>query len=501
MSQIWNASDIPQQNVPLRRLRPTKAVREPCRFADSFCRSIWVRRASTGSGSVIWVHFLLALSVGLPGCAQTDRDSARNSAVLQDTDIAAAADHSALPVAMLTRPAFDNQSLSLGRVLMLVAAGNADLMATSAGVDAVAARRINAGMLTNPEGSIYSEDFGGPHPHNMQTTLQLSQALPLTNKLSQQQTLANDEHDVARRDFEIRRLEIFGDAARTFIALLVAQQRAALANEQLSLVERLSTSEQAQVDAGQAAPFERSRAIAASADARLRALEARQDIQVLRTRLASFWGGEATSLREATGDLTHLPPIPARSELMARIAASPEMMRSAAEIALRRSAVALERSKATPDIVLNGGIRRHEAEGNYDFVAGASMPLPVINQNQSGIAEAAKKQQQAEFQQMAAKNRVKAMINEDCDRLSSIAAEIDTLQKTLIPSSESAASALREGYRLRKFRLSELLIAEQSLNVLRDKLLTTLGSYHQSYVDLEQLLGGDLYVSSNQKTQ
>jgi len=63
--------------------------------------------------------------------------------------------------------------LNLGRVLALVAAGNPDLMASSAGVAAVAARSIDAGKLANPEGGILFEDFSGQHPANAQTTLQL----------------------------------------------------------------------------------------------------------------------------------------------------------------------------------------------------------------------------------------------------------------------------------------------------------------------------------------
>lgn len=73
------------------------------------------------------------------------------------------------------------------------------------------------------------------------------------------------------------------------------------------------------------------------------------------------------------------------------------------------------------------------------------------------------------------------------------------MQKTLIPALENAISAVREGYEAHKFPLSELLIAEQSLSALREKQATTLGIYHQNYVDLEQLLGGEFYGRPIQK--
>jgi cobalt-zinc-cadmium efflux system outer membrane protein len=404
--------------------------------------------------------------------------------------VATAAPPSSAP---LPKPALSNGSLSLSEALELVASRNADLSAAQRGVDVVAAREIDAGKPANPEIGIFSEDLG-ERPHrgvvNTQTTLQLSQAIPLTGKLGYDQALARGQRTVADREYEIKRLEILGDATRAFIGLLVAQRRASLANEELALVERLAAAEEAQVAAGQTAPYERSRAVAALAEARLRIAETRRDIDVLRHRLTSFWTSDTVSFREVTGDLGRLPPTPALPKLLARLDGSPEIARNAAEIELRRSALTLERARAVPDLTVSGGVRRHEDEGDYAFVVGVAIPLQIFSRNRSGITEAAQKQQQAELQLAAARNHLRAAVNELYARVTSTAAEIETLRATLIPSSERAIAALREGYRLRKFRLSELLIAEQSLMALRDKLLTALGSYHQGYADLEQLLGG-----------
>jgi cobalt-zinc-cadmium efflux system outer membrane protein len=449
-------------------------------------------------------HVFAALAIVLGGCAQLDHSvdspALSQEVVVDNLPAARPPGDTALdshpPRHTTTAPR--DRSLSLGAVLALVEAENADLMASSAGVAAVAARQIDAGKLANPEASIYSEDIG--LRSHTQTTLALGQALPLTAKLSHQQAVARGEHNVAQRDADVRRLEIYGETARTFIALLVAQQRAALANDQLALVKRVSAAEEARVEAGQMAPYERSRAVAALAEAQLRVEEARRDVQVLRQRLASYWNGDVASFREVSGDLGRVPTIPPLPLLLARLDGSPEVVRTAAEIELRRSALALERAKASPDITVIGGIRRHEEEVNYAFVAGLSIALPVTNRNESGITEAAHRRQQAEFQFTAVKRRLKAVISEDYEKLKATAAEIEALQKTLIPSLENAISALREGYQARKFPLSQLLIAEQSLSGLRDKLLMTLGTYHRSYVDLEQLLGGELYGQPSQKS-
>jgi len=451
-------------------------------------------------------HLAAALIFLLGGCTQFNDfvetpASAPHAVVVNNSNPARPFGDAALastqPRATAAPSAPSTRLLTLGAALALVQAQNADLIANAAGVAAVAARQIDAGKLINPEASIYVEDIG--FRPETQTTLQLSQALPLTAKLAHEQAVARGARDVAQREADVRRLEIYGETARTFIALLVAQRRAALANDQLTLVKRLSAAQEARVEAGQRAPFERSRAVAALAEAQLRVEEIHRDIQVLRQRLASFWNGDVKSFREVSGDLDRIPAIPALPVLLTRLDGSPEVVRVAAEIALRRSALALEQAKATPDLIVTGGVRRHEEFGNYAAVAGLAMPLPIINRNESGIAEAAYRREQAELELTAVRRRVKAIVSENFEKLKATAAEIEALQKTLIPASENAIAAVREGYEARKFPLSELLIAEQSLAALREKLATTLGAYHQYYVDLEQLLGGEFDSRSSEK--
>jgi hypothetical protein len=55
-------------------------------------------------------------------------------------------------------------------------------------------------------------------PSHTDTTLALGQALPLTAKLSHQQAVALGQHDVAQREADVRRLEIYGEITGTFIA-------------------------------------------------------------------------------------------------------------------------------------------------------------------------------------------------------------------------------------------------------------------------------------------
>ena len=181
-----------------------------------------------------------ALAIILCGCAQLDysvESTASSPPLLTTGNVSRPIGDSALDSDLPRRTtiALRDRSLSLGAALALVQAENADLIASAAGVAAVGARQIDAGKLTNPEASIYVEDIG--FRPETQTTLQLSQALPLTAKLAHQQAVARGEHDVAQREADVRRLEIYGETARTFIALLVAQRRASLANDQLTLVK------------------------------------------------------------------------------------------------------------------------------------------------------------------------------------------------------------------------------------------------------------------------
>ena len=127
-----------------------------------------------------------ALAIILCGCAQLDysvESTASSPPLLTTGNVSRPIGDSALDSDLPRRTtiALRDRSLSLGAALALVQAENADLIASAAGVAAVGARQIDAGKLTNPEASIYVEDIG--FRPETQTTLQLSQALPLTAKL------------------------------------------------------------------------------------------------------------------------------------------------------------------------------------------------------------------------------------------------------------------------------------------------------------------------------
>src|SRR5690554_3684206 len=87
--------------------------------------------------------------------------------------------------------------------------------------------RIKAGLLPNPEASLEVENFSGSGPMNniksAETTIALSQLIELGGKRMRREQLAATEKNLARWDYEVKRIDLLSQTASAFIDVLGAQ--------------------------------------------------------------------------------------------------------------------------------------------------------------------------------------------------------------------------------------------------------------------------------------
>lgn len=97
------------------------------------------------------------------------------------------------------------------------------------------ARRLQAGLLPNPEVEIDIEEFGGSSTRTgfdaATTKLQLSQLTELGGKRGFRTRVADIEKDLAEWDYRAGRLNVLTDATKAFIDVLAAQEQLALAGD------------------------------------------------------------------------------------------------------------------------------------------------------------------------------------------------------------------------------------------------------------------------------
>ena len=184
--------------------------------------------------------------------------------------------------------------LSLQEALSLALRGNPRLRAFSLQVRAAEARRLQAGLLPNPELSLEVEEFGGTGGRaafrGAQTTLALTQVLQLGGKRAKREKAAALERDLAAWDFLEARIDVYARTAKAFVRLLAAQERLAVAREGRDLARRLRELSAARVRAGKASPLEETKAALQLSVARVALERARREVDLARRGLAALWG-------------------------------------------------------------------------------------------------------------------------------------------------------------------------------------------------------------------
>lgn len=401
-------------------------------------------------------------------------------------------------------PAFATatDSISLRDAIAFALLHNPRLAAFAWETRAREARLLQAGQLPNPVLGVDAEDIGASKvggsvfPRDQlvkpQTTVRLGQLIELGGKRSARQRLAARTRDLAAWDFETARIDVFTNVTHAFVDVLAAQEMVALTEQTTQLVERVRKSVGARVLAGVVSPIEETRAEVALATARVESNRALRQLEAGRRRLATYWGTSGPTFPAATGNLNVTPPVPAFTELTARLVANPDLARWAVEILQREAALAAERSIRIPDVTLSAGYRRFSDLRVGAAVVGASLPLPLFDRNSGGIQEAKSRLSKAYEERRAAEARVSAALAEAYRAVASAYDEVTALRTTVVPGSRETFAAVSEGYRLGKFGYLDVLDAQRTMIAASGQYLRALADYHKAVADVERLIGEPL---------
>jgi cobalt-zinc-cadmium efflux system outer membrane protein len=399
-------------------------------------------------------------------------------------------------------PLFANPSdtVSLRDVIALSLLHSPDLAAFAWEIRAREARVVQAGRLPNPIVGVLAEDFGaskssevgGPLLVQRQTTMQLSQLIELPGKRLARLGLAARSRELAAWDYEAARMNVLTRVTHNFIDVLVAQEMVSLTRQTADLVEQVRQSVGARVVAGVVSPIEETKADVALASARVESDRALRLLDASRDRLATLWGSSEAVFRWAVGDLNIVSDLPSIAMLQARLTQNPELARWVTEISQRQAALSVERSNRLPDLTITAGYRRFADLGVNAYLAGVSLPLPLFDRNQGGIAEATSLLNKAYEERRGTEARISATLRDAYRALSSAHQEVIALRETVLPGSRQTFEAVSEGYRLGKFGYLDVLDAQRTLVAAGGQYLRAVSDYHKAVADVERLIGAPL---------
>lgn len=370
------------------------------------------------------------------------------------------------------------------------------LKSFSLDVRAAEARKLQAGLLPNPEIDVEVEEFGGTGERtsfdSSETTIQIGQLIELANKRSKRTHLASLEKDLAELKFESERLDVMSDVAGGFLDVLAAQEQLSLAKELCELSEKAYNTVAVRVKAGQDSPIEETKAKIALSNTRIELEKAGKELLSARHQLAATWGSSNPAFEKVTGEFYDISPVPSFGELAGLISQNPDIARWPTETERRRAALELEKAKATSDITVGGGMQYFGEGDDSAFIVGLSIPFPLFDRNQGNIQDAMYMLAKTEEQYKAAQAELLAALAEASTRLSSFFSEITTIKNDLLPLANSAFDAAGQGYRQGKFEYLVVLDSQRTFFEIRARYIEALAGYHKARTDVERLIARDI---------
>jgi len=386
--------------------------------------------------------------------------------------------------------------IALRHALSMALMHNPELNAFSLEVRAQEARVLQAGLLPNPEIEIEAENFGGSgdfrSSDSAEATIQLSHLVELGGKRSKRKRVASLERDLAQWDYESKRADVLTEVTTAFVDVLASQERVALAEELVSLAERVLDTVSARVKAGKVSPVEEAKARVTSSTSHIALERAKRKLEASRKQLAATWGSKTPLFEKVEGQLGEIRPIPSEGLLESAIFHGPDIARWGTEMEQRQASVALEDAKKISDPTISLGARHFNEDDDNALVLAVSIPIPIFDRNQGGTLEARERLAKADKEHQAAKMRALNDLAGAYQSLSSAYFEATILKRDVLSSAQAAFETSTKGYRQGKFDYLVLLDAQRTLFDAQKQYLEGLAEYHKSKARVERLIASPI---------
>jgi cobalt-zinc-cadmium efflux system outer membrane protein len=371
------------------------------------------------------------------------------------------------------------------------------LLATAWGPRVEEARRLQAGLLPNPEADLELENFGGSGELSgtdaLETTVSLRQLIELGGKREARVRAAEEAWRVSSFDYEAKRLEVLTETADRFVRVLALQQQAAFAGRAQELADESRRVIDRRVDAGDVSPIDKIKATLESESARIAADRVERELEAARRELSAMWDRDTAAFSSVLGSLDRLEAIPPLAELTDQLDAHPRMQRWAADADRLVAEAELTKAQGVPDVTAGLGVRYEDGSDDAALVAGLSVPLTIFDRNQGNTLAARFQAARARDEGRAIRRDLATQLGQAHARLDAAYHEATAIQTALLPAAREAYEATRRAYEGGKSAYLEVLDAQRTLFSTETQRLEALTEYHAALVQVEGLVSRPLH--------
>ena len=381
------------------------------------------------------------------------------------------------------------EPLSLAKAIELALEGNPEVAAAKRQWEATEGQVLQGRSRPNPELAYSLEDT---RSKTRTQSWQLNLPVELGGKRAARTKAAEKTREQAQAQLAELQATVRANVAAAYFDVLTAQERLVLARDSAALAKSSTDTVSKRVAAGKVSPVEESKARVAEAGVRVELAQAASEQRNALSRLFALLGRIDAPYTVLEGKAENLPSVPSLADLQPLISSAPGVVLARIEVDRREALTALELSKRVPDVTVSVGMQRSNETQRNVLLFGVSVPLPIFDRNQGNLLEALKLEDKARDELQAATVRLHSEVAQARERLTTITAEVQSLQQDVLPGAKSAYDAATIGFENGKFNFLEVLDAQRTYFTAKSQYLKALGEAHRAAADIDRLLGASM---------
>jgi len=382
-------------------------------------------------------------------------------------------------------------AISLAQAKALALRGSPSLRVADAELKQAEAELLIAAARPNPSIDVEVENFLGRGEfrslRGAEETLALTHVIERGEKPEFRQRKASAGIVQAQSSRELVSSSLRRDATVSFHKLLAAQARFDLTRDHLAVAEGFAAAQAERFNAGAVPQADRDAGQVAVSLAKVEMADAERGVNAACVRLASIWGNTQPRFSQAAGVLSETTPAPSLASLQERLDGSLLLHHLGSGIRLAEAETALARVSAVPDWEVSAGGRRFEAEDDFAGVFGMSLPIPVFNKNEGGIASAEAGRESAVAAYEAGLAALAARLAEKHATAESGHLRASSLKKAL-DQAEANLALVSEGYVNGNYPYAVLYDTRSVVWDIRSQLVTATIDHHLALIEIDHLI-------------
>jgi len=361
---------------------------------------------------------------------------------------------------------------------------NAAFQETLADLGMSRADLVQARMLPNPTLSMFIPI--GAKPLELTATLPF-EFLWLRPRRS---AIAEIDYDRVASRLVQNGLDLIRDVRVAYANVSQAMRQVSIVDDNAATTTEIAQIAGRRLAAGEISEIESDAAELDAATAGERATRAAYDVQLARQRLVNLMGLPDGGWSLATAD-QRLPLVSDDAAALVNTAMSSRPDLRAAELGLEAAGKRIGLARAETFVVA-AGVNAKEVDG--PFLAGPALNLavPILNQNQGGVAIADAVFDKAARQYESTRQRIELEVRQAHSRLRQAQQSSATWNEVIVPRLANALAAGKNAYSSGSESFLFVLETSRRLTEARLNQSTALGDFQRARAELERSIGGRL---------